>query len=188
MGIDFGRKQDLSVCWILERNPDALWTREVLVMERASTPLQLEQLRPRAARARRVCIDYTGSGVGLGDLLANEFGEWSEAAGAAGGKIELCSFTPGFKQELFPRLRAAFERGTVWIPASPEIREDLHGVQRRVSAQGQIQYRASHTADGHSDRCTALALALRAADLSGPPPKPSSIGAQFRGRSLARIG
>jgi hypothetical protein len=68
------------------------------------------------------------------------------------------------------------------------VREDLHGVQRRVSAQGQIQYRASHTADGHSDRCTALALALRAADLSGPPRKPSSIGAQFRGHSLARIG
>jgi hypothetical protein len=32
-----------------------------------------------------------------------------------------------------------------------------------VTHSGQITYRAPHSADGHSDRTTALALALRAA-------------------------
>ena len=39
----------------------------------------------------------------------------------------------------------------------------LHSVNRVSSPTGQITYRAPHSADGHADRCTALALALRAA-------------------------
>ncbi|HEY3915864.1 MAG TPA: hypothetical protein VGN61_15355, partial [Verrucomicrobiae bacterium] len=31
-----------------------------------------------------------------------------------------------------------------------------------TSVNGTISYRASHTPDGHADRCTALALAVRA--------------------------
>jgi phage FluMu gp28-like protein len=175
-GIDFGRKQDLTVCWILEkvlrrdpllpagRKEFQLITREVLVLDRLSTPAQLEMLRPRIARVRRACLDYTGAGIGLGDLLVREFGE---RAASSNGKVELCHFSAALKSELFPSLRAAFERGRILIPRSASIREDLHGVQKFVSATGGISYRAGHTADGHSDRCTALALAVRAAD-AGP--------------------
>jgi phage FluMu gp28-like protein len=155
--------------------PNAQWTfltREVLVLDSLSTPAQLELLRPRLARVRRACIDYTGAGVGLGDLLAHEFGAKQVGAKFSHrlapqfhtGRIELCHFTAALKQELFPTLRADFERGRVAIPHSSAIREDLHSIQRFVSGHGQISYRATHTADGHSDRATALALALRAAD------------------------
>jgi phage FluMu gp28-like protein len=78
-------------------------------------------------------------------------------------KVDLCQFTPGLKAELFPRLRTAFEQRIVRIPISREIREDLHAIQRTVTQSGQITYRAPQSADGHSDRTTALALALRAA-------------------------
>jgi len=44
-----------------------------------------------------------------------------------------------------------------------DIREDLHAIHRRVSAEGRVSYRAQDTPDGHADRATALALALRAA-------------------------
>jgi phage FluMu gp28-like protein len=162
-GIDFGRKHDLTVCWILERVPlphqqSALLTREVLVLERTPTPDQFAHLVPRLRFARRACLDATGAGVGLGDLLAREFG----------AKVELCNFTAQLKEELFPKLRAAFERGTLRIPPGAAIREDLHAMQRVISSHGRISYRASDSSDGHSDRCTALALALRAAE-SGPP-------------------
>ena len=91
LGIDFGRKQDLTVCWVLERmkeskkeeggikngsvaGKDSFMTREVLVMRRMPTPEQIELLRPRVNLARAVCVDYTGAGVGLGDALRKEFG------------------------------------------------------------------------------------------------------------------
>jgi phage FluMu gp28-like protein len=130
------------------------------------TPEQIELLRPRVQLARKVCVDYTGAGVGLGDALKAEFG----------AKVELCTFTAGLKEEIFVKLRAAMERRGVWIPMSAEIREDLHSVHRVVSNTGQISFRASRSADGHSDRATALALAVRAAE-SGPVScAPSSVG------------
>ena len=72
------------------------------------------------------------------------------------------TFTNTLKVELFSKLRMAFEKRSVRIPISRAVREDLHRVNRVTTPTGGITYRAPHSADGHSDRCTALALALRA--------------------------
>ena len=162
LGIDFGRKQDLTVCWA-----DALvggmfaMTKEVLTLKKMPTPEQVEILRPRLQRATRVCLDYTGPGVGLGDYLVKEFGEWNPDAHKF-GKIELVTFTNAIKVELFSKLRMAFEKRSVGIPVSRDIREDLHSVARVTTASGGVTYRAPHSADGHADRATAKALAERA--------------------------
>jgi len=201
-GIDFGRKEHLTVCWIVEKvgahasphlNPHlnltlpgahCYVTREVLVLRNASTPEQLEQLKPRLRLCQRACLDSTGAGTGLADYLTQEFGEYAAPGRADGrpplwGKIELCPFTRSLKNELFPKLRAAFEQREVAIPIQADIREDLHALHRRVSAEGNVSYRAEHAKDGHADRATALALALRAGNnipvsrpSSTPPPPP----------------
>ena len=156
------------------RDGSALVTREVLTLERMGTSEQFEILREKLLRVRRVCVDYTGAGVGLGDLLARQFGSSEN-----GGRVELCTFSAGLKAELFPKVRGAMEGRRVWLPRSRAIREDLHSVHKVVSGQGQITYRASHTADGHSDRCTALALALRAAESAPVVALAKSIGRRF---------
>lgn len=191
-GLDFGRKHHLTVCWIIERVPNPHWnsvseprsrylfiTREVLCLKNTSTPEQFQILRPLLRLCHKVAFDYTGPGIGLGDQLVQEFGGGLSTSGPGlprghAGKIELCQFTPAFKAELFPRLRAAFEQRSLRIPIHREIREDLHGIQRIVSLAGQISYRASSSADGHSDRATALALAWRAAS-SAPISSGSSV-------------
>jgi len=162
MGIDFGRRHDLTVAWTLRQMGDVQRTVEVLEMNRTPTPEQVERLRPRLRRVRRVCLDYTGAGIGLGDYLAKEFGEWDPARHKF-GKIELCHFSNALKLELFSKLRMAFEKRNLRVPVNRVIREDLHSVNRVSTPAGQITYRAPHNADGHADRCTALALALRAA-------------------------
>lgn len=161
LGIDFGRQNDPTVCWTLEFLGGILWTREVLVLQGMDTPAQQDVLRHRIGLATRVCFDYTGPGIGLGDAIAKEFGEWRPEAHTF-GKVELCTFTAPFKRSLFPALRRAFEAPTrLRIPVSRAIREDLHAMQQ-VVANGQYNYWAPRTKDGHSDRCTALALAVRA--------------------------
>ena len=67
LGIDFGRKRDLTVCWAdaVQGGTLAL-AKEVLALEKMPTPDQVEILRPRIRRATRVCLDYTGPGVGWG--------------------------------------------------------------------------------------------------------------------------
>ena len=165
-GIDFGRQHDPTVCWTFEAVGGILWTREVLVLKNTDTPDQVEILKSRVRRAARVCLDYTGPGVGLGDYLAKEFIEFDPAKHSF-GKVELCTFTLEFKRDIFPKLRRAFEAPTrVRVPVSRAIREDLHAMQQVVT-NGQYNYWAPRTKEGHSDRCTAAALGLRAAG-SGP--------------------
>ena len=204
-GIDFARKNHLTVCWILERLPassvtnsqlailnsqsnhsstssmpnpqcsinNAQWiylTREVLTLRNCSTPEQLQLLLPRLKLCRRVALDYTGPGIGLGDFLHREFGSQ---------RVELCPFTAPFKAELFPRLAAAFESRELLIPIGRDIREDLHSIYRTVTNSGQILYRAHSAPDGHADRTTALALALRAAQSAPLSGGASNVGPRF---------
>jgi len=166
LGIDFGRINDPTVCWALQTIGDIKWTREVDVISKTSTPDQFDLLAPKIERARRVCFDYTGPGIGLGDLLVKKFGRYDPAAHEF-GKIELCTFTTKFKRELFPTLRQAFAAPTkLRIPVSTVIREDLHQMQQ-VITNGEYNYWSPRTKLGHSDRCTGLALANRAAGQPG---------------------
>lgn len=162
LGIDFGRTNDPTVCWSLERVGDVWITREVLVLRDMSTPDQEAALRLRMRAARRVSFDYTGPGIGLGDYLAREFGQWIPSSHQF-GKLELCTFTAAFKREIFPKLRRWFEAPVrLRVPIHVDIREDLHAMQQ-VVRNGEYSYTAPRTSEGHSDRCTALALAVRAA-------------------------
>jgi phage FluMu gp28-like protein len=165
-GIDFGRTNDPTICWTMERVGDVWIAREVLVLKGMSSPSQQTILSTRIRRAQRVCFDYTGPGIGLGDYLVKEHGEYDPDKHSF-GKIELCTFTVGFKREIFPKLRRAFEAPVkLRIPVSKAIREDLHEM-RQIVKNGEYTYAAPRTAEGHSDRCTALALALRAAGEGG---------------------
>jgi phage FluMu gp28-like protein len=161
MGLDFGRRHDLTVAWTLARVGDVWQTVEVLELDKIPTDQQVEILRPRIQQCGRVCLDYTGPGVGLGDYLAREFRPYAPERHQF-GKIELCNFTNALKVDIFSKLRMAFENRALRVPVNRAIREDLHSVNRVSSASGQISYRAPHSPDGHADRCTALALALRA--------------------------
>jgi len=166
-GIDFGRSSDPTVCWTLEKIGDVLWTREVVVLKNTGTAEQNQILASRIAAAQLTCVDCTGPGIGFGDYAVRDFTEYKPALHKF-GKVELCNFSVNFKRELFPKLRRAFEAPTMLrIPISRAVREDLHAVQQIVQ-NGQYSYWAPRGKEGHSDRCTALALAVRAAGDSVP--------------------
>lgn len=173
LGIDFGRTNDPTVCWTLQQVGDVLWTREVLVLKNISSPDQEAILKNRIAASQRTCFDYTGPGIGLGDYLVDTrrggVAEWKPKEHKL-GKLELCTFTTGFKREIFPNLRTAFKdpKGVcrLRVPVSTVIREDLHEMQQCIT-NGEYNYWSRRTREGHSDRCTALALAVRAAGSGG---------------------
>ena len=165
VGVDFGRQNDPTVIWTLQRVGTMLVTREVRVLRQVSSPDQQAILSPIIKDAQRTSFDYTGPGIGLGDYIAREHGQYKPEAHQF-GKVDLCTFTAGFKRSIFPRLRQAFERRELLVPISREIREDLHEMQQ-VTTGGEYSYFSRRTKEGHSDRCTALALALRAAGFGG---------------------
>ena len=167
MGVDFGRTNDPTVAWTAQRAGGLKVTREVLVLEKTSSPEQEQILRDRIKAADRVCFDYTGPGIGLGDYLVKEHGQWKPEAHQF-GKVELCTFTAPFKRLIFPRLRRAMEKREWLIPVSRAIREDLHEMQQTLTG-GDYNYWSKRTREGHSDRCTALALCERAAGGESAP-------------------
>lgn len=176
-GIDFGRTSDPTVCWTWERVGSLLVTREVLVLANMSTPDQEAILTSRVKAARLTALDYTGPGIGLGDYLVKTHRRWKPEDHEF-GKVDLVTFTPQVKRLLFPRLRRAFEAPTsVRVPIDVDVREDLHAYQQTFS-NGQFSYDAPRTKAGHSDRCTAAALGLKAAD--------SMVGASAPPRSAPR--
>ena len=156
-GYDVGRKKDLSVYWEVAEVNGVLETLDVTELDRTPYAEQQQFLESRIPHVRRIAIDATGKGEMLAEQLHRKFG----------GKVMQCTFTAPFKNEIFTRQKRAFEDRTVRIPISRKIREDLHAMHKVAGKSGQIRYVAPHTADGHSDRSTALALALHAADKGG---------------------
>lgn len=169
VGIDLGRKRDLTVAWTLERiHGGQLVTREVLVLDRLPFPQQEEILAPRVRAAAFTAIDSTGIGGPVSEHLATALDEV---------QLEAVTFTGDRKRELFERLKKALQARAVALPSATVLRDDLASMQRIVSPNGAIRYAAARTADGHADRSTALALAVHAAAR-----RPNAAGAFAAGR------
>lgn len=159
IGMDIGRSKDLSAIATLAKIGDVLYLVDLTVLEKTPFADQLDILLGKAQNplVKKVAIDATG----IGAMLAEE------AARKLGGKVEEFKFTSQSKAEIFPGLRRKFEDRLIRIPVLRDLREDLHAVQKTVSTGGAISYTAPRSADGHSDRASALALAVRAATTRG---------------------
>lgn len=188
LGLDIGRKRDLTVFWLLKRTGDVLWTAGVKVFEKTPFHEQLAFLEQvlRAPAVKRACIDATGIGAMLAEEAERKHGS---------NRVEGLHFTAALKSEIFEHTRRTFEDKGVRIPVSREVREDLHGLQKLTTSTGNIRYQAPHTDDGHCDRATALALALHAGKnagggffLPGAPGTRDRAMAPRRGLRLKQLG
>lgn len=156
IGVDIGIRGDLWVAWVLERVGDVLWTRELRTLRRATFAAHdaaLDEL-VRRYHPLRIAMDQTG----LGEKPVED------ARRRYGARVEGVLFTQSAKQALATLIKDAFEDRRVRIPlGDPELRADLHKVQRVTTATGAPRFMAERDGAGHADRFWALALALSAA-------------------------
>lgn len=161
LGIDIGRKHDITVIWCAELvGRSKAITR--FVKEFRHTEFETQQAFVLDCLKRRecafCCIDATGIGAQLAEAAYKRFP----------GKVEQCMFTAPFKKEIYLAMQSAFQSGSVLIPFDDEnsiggtIEEDIHNVQRVFTSSGNLLFYAPTNDDGHSDRASALALCLRA--------------------------
>ena len=163
VGMDIGRKKDLSVIWVLELLGKVKYTRMIKEMEKTPFHIQQEVLANilKHKNLRRCCIDATGLGMQLAETAQIQFGKY---------RVEAITFTNKVKEELAYNLRTNFEDKTVYIPAEHQIREDLHSVRRVTSSSGNIRFDVEKSeASGHADRFWALGLALHSAESNVGP-------------------
>ncbi len=164
VGVDIGRKRDLTVIWVIEKLGRVKYTRMVKVLEKTQFHIQREVLFEilRHNKMRRCCIDSTGLGMQLAEEAQIAFGRY---------RVEAVTFTAKVKEELAFHLRTQFEDRTIYIPSDYVIREDLHSVRKVTTTAGNIRFDvlSSERLDSHADRFWALALALHAASEEGGP-------------------
>ncbi|WKE65063.1 terminase family protein [Gallaecimonas kandeliae] len=154
IGVDIGRKADLTVLWVVEKLGDVLYTRHVECLQNMRKSEQEKVLWPWFARASRICIDATGLGIGWADDAQDKFGTY---------RVEPVTFTPAVKEQLAYPIRSAMEERRLRIPHDPKIRADLRQVTKQVTTAGNVRFTAERTPDGHADRFWALGLAIHAA-------------------------
>ena len=157
VGIDIGRKHDITAIWILERLVTGKFvTRAIRELRHADFAAQQSEILAivGAHAVKQVCIDATGIGAQLAETARKAFPH----------KVEECVFSASFKNEIFLGMQTAFQSLSVAIPENDSTTiDDIHAIQKVFTSNGNLLFYAPSNADGHSDRATALALALRAA-------------------------
>lgn len=160
VGMDIGRRRDLTVIWVLEKVGDILWTREVVRLRNLTFAQQDEHLDQvmRRFKVQRICIDQSGIGEKPVEDAKRRYG-WI---------VEGIIFTNASKQHLATVLKQRFEDKQVRIPRDDDIKNAHHAVQRITTIAGNIRFDAERTEQGHADEFWAHALAVHAAENNAP--------------------
>jgi phage FluMu gp28-like protein len=154
LGIDIGRKHDLTIAWLFEKVGDVLWSRVLLTLKGVTFDEQERIIFSLLdLGVRRAGIDASGLGMMLAEHAVQKYGE----------RVEPTTFTAQLKERLAPMVKQAFEDRTVRIPDNREVRADINSVKRFVTPAGNVRFDAEHTDRGHADRFWALAMVVNAA-------------------------
>ena len=153
LGVDIGRRRDLTVLWLLERLGDVYWTRVLERMQGVRFRDQAAALDLHIPHVTRACIDATGLGMQLAE----------EAQERHGSRVEPVTFTGAVKNDLATTFRRAFEDRIIRIPRDDRLRNALHKVKKVTTSAGNARYDADSEADGHADEFWAGGLAMHAA-------------------------
>nr|BDD46386.1 hypothetical protein 4 [bacterium] len=179
VGMDIGRKKDLTVITLNERCEAVNYIRKLKILEKTKFHIQREILYSflRHKNFRRACIDSTGLGMQLAEEAQKDFGQY---------RVEPITFTAAVKEELAYGLLRSFQDRNTRIPSTTELREDLHSVKKISTGSGNIRFDVEADAtDGHADRFWSVALAVHAAGNSANIP--TYIATRGKRKSYERL-
>ncbi len=156
IGVDVGRRKDLTCIWINELAGDRHLCRRLIVLQNRKFSEQEEILYRFLGlpNLRRCCIDATGLGMQLAERAQERFGSY---------RVEGVTFSAPVKEALAYPVKAAFEDRNVRIPFDRNLQSDLRAIKKETTAAGNVRFSADRSENGHSDRFWALALAIHAA-------------------------
>lgn len=156
-GIDIARKGDFTVIWRLVSRSNILYTVGLTCLRNETYSRQFELMLSllKTPALRRICVDASGLGGMISELIEKEFGK---------ARVEKIVFNSKIKEEMAFALRKRFEDKTLFIPSSPEIAEDIHSVKKIITRANNVRFAGERNENGHADRFWALAMAVHAAE------------------------
>jgi phage FluMu gp28-like protein len=198
LGVDVGRKRDLTVITAVETQGPLRLVRGILRIQNMRLPDQQRRLGEVLKAAKRFqygCVDMTGLGVGLLEYAQDAFGR-----GKFHG-INFASTVPtthrikqeGRKQEtvrvteaMATELLQTYEDRLIKHPADQDLREDLRKPEKIVSPGGRVSIAATRDEAGHADHFWSFALAIEAASSHGGPFAYSAVKTKTGANRMSR--
>lgn len=160
VGIDIGRRRDLTVIWVVSRSGDVYKTEAVHVLDRIPFHEQHRVITTVLDSKKVVScvIDCSGNGMQLAESLSRDYP----------GTVHQFSFTNASKAEISGRVKACMECDDFIIPNTDDIVDDFASIERTVTEAGNIVIGAPRGPGGHGDRFWAAAMALHAGATQKP--------------------
>lgn len=158
LGIDVGRKRDVTAIVLLRRWPgETLWAEKVDVLHKVPFDEQQRVISNimRVHRVERCCVDATGIGMHLAENLQREFG----------AAVVPIHFGREVKVHLATQVRKALEQSELKLCPDGALMADAHSIERRVTSNGNLVFDATRNETGHADRFWGLALGVEAGRL-----------------------
>lgn len=154
IGVDFGRRKDLTVIDVEEKVGDVFWERMRIELQAKTFAEQEHELWRllQLPQVRRACLDGSGLGMQMAERAKERF-SW---------KVEAVSFTGPAKEELAFPLRGAHEDRKLRYSPDEKLRSDLRGIKKELTDKTHNIRFVGESADSHCDRFWAKALALHA--------------------------
>lgn len=156
-GLDVGRFKNFSLLWIVEKVSSSLYvTRYLYAIQAEEFPKQdikISEFLKELPQLRRICVDYTGMGIGLTEYLQEKWGK---------ARVEGVTLTAQAKETLAFRMKKMLEDLSFLIPDSQEVYDDFQLVKKVVTTAGNIRLPADTKNDSHADRFWGAALSLEA--------------------------
>ncbi|MDO8933595.1 MAG: terminase family protein [Rhodocyclaceae bacterium] len=171
VGMDIGRRRDLTVIWVIEKVGDVFWQREIVRMKNKSFAEQDAELARIFAtyRVRRACMDQSGMGEKPVEDAKRVHGTY---------RVEGVIFSGPVKQHLATLVKQRYEDRRVRVMSERQVRESHHAVRKVQTVAGNPRFDADRSEVGHADEFWAHALALHAAEDSIQPAAGATVEAE----------
>lgn len=161
LGMDFGRRKNLTTIFVFEDVDGVLWLREMVELEMTPFSDQLAELNRifKTYRVVRAAMDQTG----MGEMPVEQA---QETHGKS--RVHGVLFTGPAKMATATALKQRLEDRRIKIPPLQRLRDDLHSVTKRIGPTG-IPILSAPTINGsHADRFWGAGLACLAATVEEP--------------------
>lgn len=155
-GLDIARKNDKTVLYIISKENNIKTTASITTLRDMRFTAQYKEISEILSKFKiqRLCVDTTGLGMQLGEMLQEKFGRYM---------VECCTMTNFFKAELVGDIYMSMEDNSFLLPDSDVVRNAFHSIKKITTAAGNTRYDSAHTEEGHADEFWAAALANHAA-------------------------
>lgn len=164
LGMDIGRDVNYTVIALIEEIAGIRFVRAIAALENMRFQVQQDCARIwiRTPRFVRACVDNRGMGRETGERLQEDFGEYV---------VERIDFSLVLKEHIAYAVLRLMSDKMLKIPGDDTLRDDIHSIQKEVTAAGNVRYVAKQNEsdpNSHGDYYTGISLAVHASDGAAP--------------------